>query len=93
MKKIINYSFRIFLITICLVFNIVYFPKAFSDVNLLENSPNDNKLPNHFRMTTDIKSLSEYKGLNLSGLDKLNISGSGQFSETGLDLIKGFVLK
>lgn len=88
MKKIINYSFRIFLITICLVFNIVYFPKAFSDVNLLENSPNDNKLPNHFRMTTDIKSLSEYKALNLSGLDKLNISGSGQFSETGLDLIK-----
>lgn len=88
MKKFISYSFHIFLITLFLVFNIIYFPKAFSDINLVENAPNNNKLPNHFRMTTDITSLSEYNDLNLSGLDKLNISGSGQFSETGLDLIK-----
>ena len=64
---------------------------ALSDVNLKENAPNNNTLPHHFRMTTDIKSLSKDKDINLTGLDKLNISGSAQFSESGLSLIKSSI--
>ena len=46
--------------------------------------------PKDFRKTTDLTIIKDNKNLNLSGLDKLNISGSQQFSEYNLPLlIKG----
>jgi len=68
--------------------NINYFPKALSELNLLENSPNNNTLPHHFRMSSNYKAIIKDDNINLKGLDKLNISGSAQFSDSGLSLIK-----
>ncbi|VYU64433.1 hypothetical protein [Clostridium tertium] len=91
MKKFFNVILRISLVTFCISLCIFNSPMALSDVNLKENAPNNNTLPHHFRMTTDIKSLSKDKDINLTGLDKLNISGSAQFSESGLSLIKSSI--
>lgn len=44
-------------------------------------------LPKNFRKTTDLTSIKENKALNLKGMDKLNISGSEQFSENDLPLL------
>lgn len=87
MKKFINSSSS-FLLTLCLLMNFNYSPKALSDLNLLRNSPNNNTLPHHFRLSSDYKSIIKDTNINLKGLDNLNISGSGQFSESGLSLIK-----
>ena len=44
-------------------------------------------LPKHFRKTTDLTILKENKDLNIKGLDKLNISGSQQFSGKNLPIL------
>ncbi|WP_066889148.1 dual specificity protein phosphatase family protein [Clostridium nigeriense] len=88
MKKLITRSYRIILIILILISSIFNLPKAFSDLNLLENFPNNNILPHHFRKSTDDISTLVDNNINLTGLDKLNISGSGQFSDSGLSLIK-----
>jgi protein-tyrosine phosphatase len=61
-----------------------------SDVHLVLDSLNyDETIPNDFRKTTDLESIKNNKNLKLFGLDKLNISGSQQFSEYNLpSLIK-----
>jgi len=51
------------------------------EVNLVVDSPgNVDALPKNFRKTTDLSIIKDNKSLNLTGLDKLNISGSQQFS-------------
>ncbi|MDV4149574.1 GxGYxYP family putative glycoside hydrolase [Clostridium sp. AL.422] len=88
MKKFIKFCTTFILLTICLLMNISYFPKALEDLRLIENSPNNNTLPDHFRLSSNYKSIIKDKNINLKGLDNLNISGSGQFSDSGLSLIK-----
>lgn len=58
------------------------------EVNLILDAINYNDiLPKHFRKTTDLTILKENKDLNLKGLDKLNISGSQQFSGKNLSIL------
>ncbi|MGG7144245.1 fused DSP-PTPase phosphatase/NAD kinase-like protein [Clostridium nigeriense] len=90
MKKYMYFTLRIILVALCVFLNIAHYPKALSDLNLLEDYPNNNTLPNHFRKLTD--EISDVD-INLKGLDKLNISGSGQFSESALSLIKDSISK
>lgn len=88
MKKSLKLS-SIILLTILYSFcHISYYPKALSDVNLVEDSQNNNALPHHFRMISSETNLAENQDINLKGLDKLNMSGSAQFSESALSLIK-----
>jgi len=47
----------------------------------------NNILPNHFRTTTDLAVVKDNKDLDLKGLDKLNISGSQQFSGDNIQLL------
>ncbi len=56
-------------------------------VNLVLNSSNYKEMPKNFRKTSDLTYLKNNKELNLSGLEKLNISGSQQFSEYSLPLL------
>lgn len=44
----------------------------------------DDTIPKEFRKTTDLTAIKENKNLNLNGLEKLNVSGSQQFSEYNL---------
>lgn len=88
MKKLISFSSRFILIILCLFLNINCIPKALSDLNFLEDSPNNNTLPHHFRKSSDYVYIIKDKDINLNGLNNLNISGSGQFSDSGLSLIK-----
>lgn len=93
MKKVLKFYSIFILLILCLLMNINYFPKALSELNLLENSPNNNTLPHHFRMSSNYKSIIKDDNINLKGLDKLNISGSAQFSDSGLSLIKDAIDK
>jgi protein-tyrosine phosphatase len=58
-----------------------------TDVNLVLDSQNYNDIPKHFRKSTDTLNTQNNSGLNLNGLNTLNISGSQQFSEYNLPLI------
>ncbi|ATW25768.1 hypothetical protein DCMF_14240 [Candidatus Formimonas warabiya] len=58
------------------------------DLHLVIDAINEKVLPKHFRKACDPISTDNEKPLNLTGLDTLNISGSHQFSEEGLKLIK-----
>ena len=59
-----------------------------NNVHLVLDSVNYNEiLPKEFRKTTDLESINDNKSLKLIGLDKLNISGSQQFSEYNLPLL------
>lgn len=59
-----------------------------NNVNLVLDSFNHNDtLPKNFRKTSDLTGIKDSKNLNLKGLDKLNISGSQQFSEGSLPLL------
>ena len=88
MKKPIKFCSLIFLTIFCSCILIVSCPKAISDVNLVQDSAKVNKLSSHFRKSTDKITPNKNQELNLQGLDKLNISGSNQFTESGLSLIK-----
>ena len=88
MKKLLKSSSLFILLLLCILMNTINLPKALSELNLLENSPNDNTLPHHFRMSSNYKSIIKDDSINLKGLDKLNASGSAQFSDSGLSLIK-----
>jgi hypothetical protein len=66
----------------------LYYERQNNNVHLVINSSNTKKLPNNFRKTTDLTNLNAYNVINLNGLVNLNISGSSQFSENGLKLIK-----
>ena len=82
MKKNLKIIFT-FLLTIIILLTSVSFPiEASSDVNIIQDSANTNSLPGHFRKTTNISNSSALTSLNIEGLEKLNISGSGQFTPT-----------
>lgn len=88
MKKYLKSLLIIALTFICSLGFTIY-PKALpNDVNLVLDSSTTNKLNKHFRKSTDPIDLSKNPNLNLSGLDKLNISGSSQFTDGSLSLIK-----
>lgn len=55
-------------------------------VNLVIDSKNFNEIPKNFRKTTD--TIQDSTLYNLYGLTDLNASGSAQFSENGLTLLK-----
>jgi hypothetical protein len=54
---------------------------------VLDSSGYNDTLPKEFRKTTDLTAIKDNKNLNINGLDKLNISGSKQFSEYNLPLL------
>lgn len=58
-----------------------------SIIHIVEDSDAVSSLPKHFRKTTKFETLSKLKALDLTGLDTLNISGSGQFTAFNLPLI------
>lgn len=57
-----------------------------NQLNLVLDEKNYEKLPEHFRTTSDLSNLLN-KNLNLKGLAELNISGSKQFSKSNLNLV------
>lgn len=66
------------------------YAEAIEDNNvhlILEGSTSEKTIPKNFRKTSDLATIKENKNLNLNGLDKLNISGSQQFSEFNLPLL------
>ncbi|WP_315115518.1 fused DSP-PTPase phosphatase/NAD kinase-like protein [uncultured Clostridium sp.] len=65
-----------------------YYEPRNNNLRLVINSDNTNRLPSHFRKTTDLNNLKGNNSINLNGLANLNISGSSQFSENGLILVK-----
>jgi hypothetical protein len=88
--KINSTIFLIVLLTMLFPFNfIVSYASPISDIKLTVDSPTANELPKYFRKSTD--KITPPKNINLSGLDKLNISGSGQFSKTGIPLMKSSI--
>lgn len=66
----------------------IYYESRNDNLRLTINYDNAKKLPKRFRKTTDLTNLKDNKVINLSGLANLNISGSSQFSENGLILMK-----
>jgi hypothetical protein len=54
---------------------------------ILDAFKNNDTLPKNFRKTTDLKVIKNSKDVILNGLDKLNISGSDQFSGNNLKLL------
>lgn len=82
MKKFIFiFIFIFFFTTIVLPVN------ALDDVHLILDSNNSTSLPKNFRTTTDLTKAAALTSLNITGLDTLNISGSGQFTEFNLPLL------
>lgn len=56
-----------------------------NNVNLVLDTLNyKDSIPKNFRKTTALAAIKDNKNLNLKGMDKLNISGSQQFSEFNL---------
>lgn len=55
--------------------------------HLVLDSVNYNGFPKNFRKSSNPINIDNYKNLNITGLDKLNISGSQQFSEANLPLL------
>lgn len=59
-----------------------------NNAHLVLDSLNYNEiLPKDFRKTTDLEAIKDSENLKLTGLDKLNISGSQQFSEYNLPFL------
>lgn len=89
MKKIPKIYLSLLFTFIFLFTSFIYPINATSDLHIIQDYDNSDSLPNSFRKTTDISNANLLKSLNIKGLDKLNISGSGQFSEFNIkNLIK-----
>ncbi|WP_125153462.1 GxGYxYP domain-containing protein [Clostridium rectalis] len=58
-----------------------------NDVHLVLDSKTNESLPSKFRTTSNLSNLEKDKNINLKGLNKLNISGSKQFSEQNLPMV------
>lgn len=58
------------------------------NIRLVVDTKNIKKLPTNFRKTTDKINTISNEAPNLDGLSTLNASGSAQFSESGLTLVK-----
>lgn len=100
MKKRVKASMVAFLIILVMTISISYLgnsietfgaPTDDTGVNLVVDSLNIRTLPSHFRKSSDKVNTKDNESLNLTGLDTLNISGSKQFSENGLALIKNAI--
>lgn len=84
LKNKLKHLLAILLIFLSLFTNFTFVIPVFaSDVNIVLDN-NNIGLPKHFRKSSD-KILDD---INYTGLNELNISGSAQFSESGLSLIK-----
>lgn len=59
-----------------------------NNLRIVIDSKNKSTLPKHFRKTNDKIGVENNKIPNLNGLSNLNASGSAQFSENGLKLVK-----
>lgn len=88
MKKTNKIYYTLLLALIFLFTSITYKSVALSDIHIIQDSNNSKSLPLHFRKTTDISTASALGSLDTKGLDKLNISGSGQFTEFNLPFLK-----
>lgn len=97
MKKYIN-NFLVLLLLVISLFST--FPNKFhtlttfnyiepAQTNLIERS--NAVIPTHFRKSSNKLPADISKNINLEGLDNLNISGSGQFSENELEYIKNAI--
>ncbi|SHI94794.1 Inositol hexakisphosphate [Clostridium cavendishii DSM 21758] len=62
-------------------------PTDFNAVHIILDEEHYTEMPRSFRKTSDLSIIQDNKTLNLNGLDKLNISGSHQFSENNLPLL------
>ncbi|MDF2504525.1 tyrosine-protein phosphatase [Clostridium sp.] len=83
--------FFVFIFASGYIFSSTNVIKAFDnkELKLSINAHNTVTLPKNFRKTTDSNKIKDIdKSINLEGLNKLNISGSAQFSEKGLALAK-----
>ena len=58
-----------------------------NNINLALDSLEYNNMTKNFRKSSNLINIQNNKNLNLSGLDKVNISGSNQFSEYNLPLV------
>lgn len=90
-----KYFKSLLLIILTLLFSIhpiVTLATVTSNINLIKNADMD-KPPHRFRKTSDILPIPYIPNiqLNLFGLSTLNISGSSQFSENGLSLIRNSI--
>lgn len=86
MKKNLKIIFT-FLLTIIILLTSVSFPIEASSVVILFRILLILIRYRHFRKTTNISNSSALTSLNIEGLEKLNISGSGQFTPTNLPLL------
>lgn len=68
------------LITICPEISSLASPITNNLVYIVQDSSLNEIVPSNFRKTSNLEILKNYNNLNLYGLDKLNISGSEQFS-------------
>ena len=87
MKKTEKIYFSLLSAIIFLFISMAYPINALSDVHIIQDTYNSAQLPQNFRKTTDISAADCLHSLNIKGLDKLNISGSGQFTQYSLPLI------
>ncbi|WP_078022934.1 fused DSP-PTPase phosphatase/NAD kinase-like protein [Clostridium tepidum] len=92
MKKHIKLNVSILLILVSIFSFFTLKNKTFSatddnGVHLVLDSQNEDEIPKKFRKSTDLSNVKKDKNINLTGLDKLNISGSKQFSEQNLPLV------
>lgn len=91
-KRVVSY-----LLMLILSVSSSFFPDMSIEVQALDEKKevnlvvdlvgNVDSLPRNFRKTTDLSIIKDNKDLNLTGLDKLNISGSSQFSVKNLPLL------
>lgn len=97
MKKTIK---NLFVLLLLIISSFSIFPNSINTVsafnyvepaqsNLVERK--NSEIPTHFRKTSNKLPEEISKGINLEGLDNLNISGSGQFSEDQLNYIKNSI--
>ena len=91
MKKSFKMYFVILLALLCSFVSITYYATAFNYAHWVQDAANTKKLPHHFRKCTDEIEIPSGTELNLTGLDTLRISGSSQFAENSLGMIKNSI--
>lgn len=91
MKKSLKISLIAFLLLAFAFIPVLSYAADNSDTGLVEDNAIINGLPKNFRKCTDPIALERGEILNTSGLDKLNISGSAQFSKPGIFFVKAAI--
>lgn len=90
-QKKVSIILKVFISAVLLLItsqNIIVQAALENNVHLVLDSLNYNEtIPKEFRKTTDLESIKNNKNLKLIGLDKLNISGSQQFSQYNLPFL------